>query len=311
LYVGLASILFTIHFGFSSILFVGHRFLGWKVEKLFDNPFLSESLNEFWSRRWNLAFVDMDKRLFLPLFSKKLPKHIVFFSIFIISGILHELAISYPVNKGWGGPMLYFVLQGFFTLVEGKINFLNNRLVKRIWVWVTLLLPAPFLFHMPFLNQIIAPYFSFGHELLSSIKITDFLQWTITLAGLGHFLILVASFQVPKRLNWKEEFSSLGRFNRKIFWTYGGYIVFCIISFGIVNLLNVEGLIEVNKSSLFIALFISLFWTVRVIVDFSYFKHTDWPPGDEFIIGHTCLTALFSFLAITHWVLVLWQLNVI
>ena len=76
-------------------------------------------------------------------------------------------------------------------------------------------------------------------------------------------------------------------------------------------MLNVEGLIEVNKSSLFIALFISLFWTVRVIVDFSYFKHTDWPPGDEFIIGHTCLTALFSFLAITHWVLVLWQLNLI
>gem|GEM_PF-342903 len=139
------------------------------------------------------------------------------------------------------------------------------------------------------------PYFLFGHNILKTINITDFLKWAIILAGLGHFLILVASFQVPKRLNWKEEFSSLGRFNRKIFWTYGGYIVFCIISFGIVNLLNVEGLIEVNKSSLFIALFISLFWTVRVIVDFSYFKHTDWPPGDEFIIGHTCLTALFSF----------------
>jgi len=141
LYIGIFSILLSIHFGFSSILFVGHRFFGWRVEYLFKNPFLSESLKDFWSRRWNLAFVDMDKRLFLPLFSRKLPKNIILLSIFIISGFLHELAISYPVNNGWGGPMLYFVCHSLFMLIEPKVIFFKTKLLKRIWVWAMLLIP--------------------------------------------------------------------------------------------------------------------------------------------------------------------------
>jgi predicted exporter len=42
------------------------------------------------------------------------------------------------------------------------------------------------------------------------------------LAGAGHFVILVASFQVPLRLQWKKDLVSLLPFNRKLLWVQGG-----------------------------------------------------------------------------------------
>jgi len=166
-----------------------------------------------------------------------------------------------------------------------------------------------FLFHSAFLQPFIQPYFENGNQIVSQFSAREFLQWAIVICGKGHLLILIASFQVPQKLNWKNEFGLLGRFNQKIFWTYGGYIVYCIVSFALVDLLNAKGLIDIHPSSMAIAIFIAVFWTTRVLVDFSYFKHDDWPKGDIFITRHTCLTALFCFLALIHWSLVIWQIT--
>ena len=309
-YAGLLSFLIAIHLGFSYVLFVLFRLLGWPVEPLFRSSLNSSSLRDFWSRRWNLAFVDMDKRLFLPIFTNRWLKKIRFIGIFILSGILHEIGISYPAGAGWGGPLLYFILHGILTWIEPKIPLLKKSpFINKLWLWLCIFIPFPILFHQAFLNAFIEPYFSFGHQLISTLNFREALKWSIIICGIGHLLILLASFQVPKKLNWKTEFLKLSTFSRKIFWTYGGYIVFCIISFAFIDLFNTEGLLKIHPSSLVIALFIALFWTGRVIVDFFYYKHDDWPPGDQFVIGHTCLTTLFCFLAIVHWGLVIWQLN--
>ena len=41
----------------------------------------------------------------------------------------------------------------------------------------------------------------------------DKLLW---LAGLGHFIVLVASFQVPARMHWREDLAKLMPVNRKL-----------------------------------------------------------------------------------------------
>ena len=56
------------------------------------------------------------------------------------------------------------------------------------------------------------------------------------LAGAGHFVILIASFQVPHRLQWKKDLASLMPFNRKLLWVQSGFTVLTIIAFGTLTL---------------------------------------------------------------------------
>ena len=42
----------------------------------------------------------------------------------------------------------------------------------------------------------------------------DLILW---LAGAGHFVILLASFQVPSRLRWKQDLAQLMPFNRNCY----------------------------------------------------------------------------------------------
>ena len=37
-----------------------------------------------------------------------------------------------------------------------------------------------------------------------------------------------------------------------------------------------------------------------MIVDFTYYKHDDWPSGKAFVIGHALLTLLFVFLFVAY-----------
>lgn len=132
----------------------------------------------------------------------------------------------------------------------------------------------------------------------------DVLLW---LAGVGHFVILAASFQVPSRLRWKEDLAQLMPFNRKLLWVQSGFTVLTIIAFGTLTLLLHDELLRGDRAALALAVFIATYWTARILVDALYFSHEDWPKGRQFIFGHILLTALFTALAASYWSLIVWQ----
>jgi alginate O-acetyltransferase complex protein AlgI len=134
-----------------------------------------------------------------------------------------------------------------------------------------------------------------------------FFDVDLWLAGLGHFVILMASFQVPSRLGWKEDLKKLTPFNRKLLWVYGGFTVLTILGFGILTLVLHGELLGGDRAALGLAAFIGLYWTARILVDAFYFSHEDWPQGREFVVGHFLLTALFCFLAVSYLGLFVWR----
>ena len=135
-------------------------------------------------------------------------------------------------------------------------------------------------------------------------RVFDLALW---LAGTGHFVILIASFQVPHRLEWKRDLASLMPFNRKLLWVQGGFTVLTIIAFGTLTLALHSEMLRGERSALGLAAFIGTYWTARVVVDAFYFSHTDWPKGRQFAIGHIFLTSLFSSLATTYLSLFIWR----
>jgi len=160
-WLGITALLMTIHLGYANILTAVLRLCGWKVGLLFDEPFRSKSLTDFWSHRWNLAFVEMDRILFLKPLIRWFGRTGAILGVFAISGLLHEMAVSYPVQAGWGGPLLYFTLQGLLVLFESKALYFQQwpSVFRRIWTWLWIITPLPLLFHVPFRNGLIVPLY--------------------------------------------------------------------------------------------------------------------------------------------------------
>jgi hypothetical protein len=159
LLIGLSLI---IHFGLLSISAGIWRLQGVNTYYLFKQPATSTTLTEFWGKRWNIAFSEMTAiAIFRPLINRvgSAPALII---AFLFSGLLHELALSLPVNSGYGLPMLYFIIQGLLVLIEKEfknhhILFLQNRIIARLWVFFWLVIPMPLLFHTQFIKQIVWP----------------------------------------------------------------------------------------------------------------------------------------------------------
>jgi hypothetical protein len=126
-------------------------------------------------------------------------------------------------------------------------------------------------------------------------------------AGAAHFVILIASFQVPYRLRWKEDLRPLMPFNRKLLWVQSGFTVLTILAFGILTLDLHGELVRGDRAALGIAAFIATYWSARILIDAFYFSHRDWPEGTQFVIGHTLLTGLFCALAVSYWGLFAWH----
>ena len=142
---------------------------------------------------------------------------------------------------------------------------------------------------------------------MSAIAAERFFDMDLWLAAAGHFVILVASFQVPSRLGWKKDLQQLMPFNRKLLWVQSGLTVLTIIAFGTLTLALHQELLRGDRAAMGLAAFIGVYWTARVLVDAFYFSHADWPKGKYFVMGHALLTTLFCLLAASYLSLFIWE----
>lgn len=126
------------------------------------------------------------------------------------------------------------------------------------------------------------------------------LNLALWLAAAGNFCVLIASFQVPYRLRWKEDLARLSAFNRKLMWVHGGFAIFTIIAFGVMSIALHAEMIRGERAAVALAFFIGVYWLLRILVDFTYYSHSDWPAGAGFRVGHILLTSLFVFLCASY-----------
>jgi len=148
----LPALSFLLHFGAFGIVAGLWRAAGADVAPLFRAPWRSESLGEFWSRRWNLAFSEMTSIAIHRPLADRMGRRAALVAAFLFSGLLHEVAISLPVRAGYGRPLLYFAIHGVLTQVERE-----REPFGRVATLLAVVLPLPLLFHRPFLQGVIWP----------------------------------------------------------------------------------------------------------------------------------------------------------
>lgn len=295
----LLAIFAVVHSGIGRLLPFGLRWIGIAVPPLFDDPLRSSSVAEFWSARWNRPFIGMNRLFVTEPLAGRIGTSGAVAAGFAVSALLHELAISYPAGAGWGGPAAYFLLQAAFFGAERSLLGRPNGdypWLRRAWTLLAVLGPLPLLFHGPFRMTFLAPVVEAGRALLAGPPLSAYVGTALWVGAAGHLLVLVASFQVPDELEWNSDLASLKPLNRKLLWTYGGYIVLMIVAFGTMTALLHRHFLAGTPVALGLCALIAMFWTIRVAVDALYFEQDDWPDGLPYVVGHTLLTSLFALL---------------
>ena len=161
-WVGMIGLILTLHFGGFHLLSCAWRAAGVRAVPLMEAPLLASGLTDFWGRRWNRAFRDAAHRfLFRPL-AGRLGAGTASAAVFLASGLVHDLVISVPARGGYGGPTVFFLIQGVGAALERTRPARRLGLQRGLRGWVfavaVLLLPLPLLFHPPFVREIILPF---------------------------------------------------------------------------------------------------------------------------------------------------------
>jgi predicted DCC family thiol-disulfide oxidoreductase YuxK len=164
-WVGMVGLIFVLHFGTFHLLSLAWRSIGVKAMPVMQNPLRSNSLAEFWGRRWNTAFHELATRFtFRPLRPIVGPAGATLL-VFLVSGLIHELVISIPAHGAYGLPTGYFLLQGLG--VAGERTRLGRRVGLgrgwRGWLFTVIVAAAPafWLFPPLFIRNVILPMLAF------------------------------------------------------------------------------------------------------------------------------------------------------
>ena len=157
----LLGLSFILHFGILNISTALWRLSGVDVRELFRAPYKAKSLTEFWGKRWNMAFSEMTSIIVYRPLKNNIGKTWAMIASFLLSGILHEIAISFPVKSGYGLPLLYFVIQGTVMYLESHVasikKIITDKVASHLWVMAWLVLPLPLLFHKDFISLVLMP----------------------------------------------------------------------------------------------------------------------------------------------------------
>jgi hypothetical protein len=161
-WIGMIGVVLLLHFGAFDLLACSWRQAGFGAVPLMRAPARSTSLGEFWGRRWNTAFRDLTHRfVFVPL-AARLGARAALLVGFIVSGVVHDVVISWPAGGGFGGPTIFFAVQGIGILCErstaGRRFGLGRGWRGRGFAAAALVGPLPLLFHVPFVTRVTVPF---------------------------------------------------------------------------------------------------------------------------------------------------------
>lgn len=297
-WIGMVGFILTMHFGLFHLLSCVWRRVGIKAEKLMAEPMKSRSLSDFWGNRWNRAFRDLSYRfLFKPTVSRLGPAGATML-VFLVSGLVHDLVISYPSGAGWGLPTLYFMFQGVGLLLErssmGKSLGLSTGWSGRLFCGVWLLAPLPCLFHIPFQEKVVLPMLA-AFDNWFGVDLVLYLPWLVFIGGIFHIGTLTAGILLPQVLSWKTKLKVLDPVSQHVIWVHGSFVFMTIITFGLFSLFLADDLTAGTSLAKALCAFIAIFWGSRLVAQFFLFDPSQYLTNWFLKLGYHGLTVVFFY----------------
>ena len=161
-WAAMLGLILFLHFGSFHLVALSWRSFGVNASPIMRSPLRSNSLGEFWGKRWNLGFHELTRDLVFQPARKRLSATLATLAAFLASGLVHDFVISFPARGGYGLPTAYFLLQGLGVLFERSPagRRLGLREGTRGWLFALMVAGAPvfLLFHRAFVMTVIVPF---------------------------------------------------------------------------------------------------------------------------------------------------------
>jgi predicted DCC family thiol-disulfide oxidoreductase YuxK len=160
-WLGMFGLILCLHFGTFELLALSWQRAGFKAQPIMNKPLRATSLAEFWGRRWNAGFHQLAHDLVFRPLLRRCGAAGAMLAVFFVSGLVHELMLSFPARGGYGLPLAYFLIQGLGVLVERTpwARRLGLGGGWRGWLFTLICAAGPvfWLFHPAFIHNVILP----------------------------------------------------------------------------------------------------------------------------------------------------------
>jgi hypothetical protein len=127
------------------------------------------------------------------------------------------------------------------------------------------------------------------------------MKLAILAVGVGQLVLAVGSLTIPRTLGWREDTAKLKLLTRQVFWTYAGYIWMAHVAFGLVSTFAPGLLLDRTPLAALVCGFIALWWTARVVIQFTWFDRSARPPGATYVLAEVALVGLFIANTVIYW----------
>ncbi|CAN5612803.1 hypothetical protein BH09PLA1_BH09PLA1_13190 [soil metagenome] len=297
--IGLALL---VHFGIFQMIALAWQSRRVHADALMLRPARSTSLGELWGRRWNTAFVVLARDFVFDPLRRRTNAIVALIVTFLVSGIIHDIAISIPARGGYGLPTLYFLIQcaGLFAQRTNLARRAGFGRGFRGWIFTMLVsvLPMPLLFHAPFVLNVISPMLEPLHR--APRGVIDHLPLLLMLAGLMHLCITSAGIVMTLVLDWRKSLAPLTALTRHIIWTHGGFVLATIVGFGVISVLQPTTLASGQPLARAICAFIALFWAARLAIGFTVFDAKPFLTSRALTLAYHGLNLVIGYFVIVY-----------
>jgi hypothetical protein len=114
--------------------------------------------------------------------------------------------------------------------------------------------------------------------------------WLLTILALVHGIF-------PRYFDWKNEFKNVSIINREMMYVHTFFIALMVLLMGVLCITSAEEIVS-TKLGQKVSLGLSIFWTIRLIIQFFGYSSTLWKDKIFETIMHVLFTFFWAYLSI-------------
>ena len=119
----------------------------------------------------------------------------------------------------------------------------------------------------------------------------------LRIVGVVMAWLVVVNLYVPWRFRWREEMARLSLLNRQVFQAHAVFLVLTLALFSALLLTSSDALLEPTPLSRAILIGLTIFWTVRMVMQWGFYSPEIWR-GHRFNTAmHYVFSALWVYIS--------------